>query len=49
MYVCTNQSRLYLNHLVHYMTVAQFNILLCTIGSNEHILPLRLKYVSIDQ
>jgi hypothetical protein len=34
---------------IHYMTVVQFNVLLCTIGSKEHILPLRLKYGSIDQ
>lgn len=34
---------------IHYVTVVQFNILLCTIGSRGHILPLRLKYGSIDQ
>ena len=32
---------------IHHMTVVQFNILLYTIGSKEHILPLRLKYGSI--
>jgi hypothetical protein len=34
---------------IHHMTVVQFNILLCTIGSKENILPLRLKYGSTNQ
>ena len=34
---------------MHYVNIVQFNILLFTIGSREHILPLRLKYGSIDE